>query len=124
MTESVTLLRAFVLVGFPEGRILIKLYFMIGLPIETDADIRELVDLIREVGKIGKRFQGQRPRLEKILTLYHDRQRCLLLLSGFSPASFLFGRLRFERLVAIDVHVARIAHIEGPIDFLLRMVAR
>jgi radical SAM superfamily enzyme YgiQ (UPF0313 family) len=31
----------------------IKLYFMIGLPTEADQDIR-LVDLIREVGKIGE----------------------------------------------------------------------
>jgi radical SAM family uncharacterized protein/radical SAM-linked protein len=44
--------------AYRQGWNLIKLYFMIGLPTETDQDIRELVDLIREVGKIGKKFKG------------------------------------------------------------------
>ena len=44
--------------AYGKGWNLIKLYFMIGLPTETDQDIRELVDLIREVGRIGKKFKG------------------------------------------------------------------
>jgi radical SAM family uncharacterized protein/radical SAM-linked protein len=44
--------------AYRQGWNLIKLYFMIGLPTETDQDIRELVELIREVGKIGKKFKG------------------------------------------------------------------
>lgn len=44
--------------AYRQGWNLIKLYFMIGLPTETDQDIRELVNLIREVGKIGKKFKG------------------------------------------------------------------
>ena len=46
--------------AYRQGWNLIKLYFMIGLPTETDDDIRELVDLIREVGKIGHKFKGQK----------------------------------------------------------------
>ena len=46
--------------AYRQGWNLIKLYFMIGLPSETDADIRETVDLIRQVGRIGKRFKGPR----------------------------------------------------------------
>jgi len=44
--------------AYRQGWNLIKLYFMIGLPTESDPDMRELVDLIREVGKIGKKFKG------------------------------------------------------------------
>lgn len=44
--------------AYRQGWNLVKLYFMIGLPTETDADIRELVDLIREVGRIGKKVRG------------------------------------------------------------------
>ena len=44
--------------AYRQGWNLVKLYFMIGLPTETDADIRELVDLIREVGRIGKKVEG------------------------------------------------------------------
>ncbi|PYV85339.1 MAG: TIGR03960 family B12-binding radical SAM protein [Acidobacteria bacterium] len=46
--------------AYRQGWNLIKLYFMIGLPTETEEDVRELVDLIREVGKIGKKFKGQK----------------------------------------------------------------
>lgn len=46
--------------AYRQGWNLIKLYFMIGLPSETDADIRETVDLIRQIGGIGKRFKGPR----------------------------------------------------------------
>ncbi len=46
--------------AYRQGWNLIKLYFMIGLPSETDADIRETVDLIRQIGRIGKRFKGPR----------------------------------------------------------------
>jgi radical SAM family uncharacterized protein/radical SAM-linked protein len=44
--------------AYRQGWNLIKLYFMIGLPTETDQDMHELVDLIREVGKIGRKFKG------------------------------------------------------------------
>ncbi len=44
--------------AYDRGWNLIKLYFMIGLPSETDEDLSELVDLIREVGKIGRKFKG------------------------------------------------------------------
>jgi len=44
--------------AYRQGWNLIKLYFMIGLPTETNADIEELVDLIRQVGKIGRRIKG------------------------------------------------------------------
>ena len=46
--------------AYRQGWNLIKLYFMIGLPSETEADIRETVDLIRQIGGIGKRFKGPR----------------------------------------------------------------
>jgi radical SAM-linked protein len=44
--------------AYRQGWNLVKLYFMIGLPTETDSDIGELVDLIRQVGKIGRRVKG------------------------------------------------------------------
>ena len=38
---------------------LVKLYFMIGLPGETEADLMGIVDLIRAVSGIGKRGKGR-----------------------------------------------------------------
>jgi radical SAM family uncharacterized protein/radical SAM-linked protein len=39
---------------------LVKLYFMIGLPTETDADIEEIVVLIRKLSDIARQFGGRR----------------------------------------------------------------
>ena len=46
----------------------IKLYFMIGLPSETDDDIFAIVDLLNDVLKLGKQFQGKRFQLNVTLS--------------------------------------------------------
>jgi radical SAM family uncharacterized protein len=38
----------------------IKLYFMIGLPTETDDDVQTIVDLVRAVLQIGRRYHGRK----------------------------------------------------------------
>ena len=44
---------------FRNGWNLVKLYFMIGLPTETDEDIDGIVGMIRETVSIGKRIKGK-----------------------------------------------------------------
>lgn len=46
--------------AFEAGWDLIKLYFMIGLPTETDADIDGLVDLAHEILAVGRATAGKR----------------------------------------------------------------
>lgn len=41
---------------FEEGWLTIKLYFMIGLPTETEQDVEEIVNLTRKILKIAKRY--------------------------------------------------------------------
>ncbi len=43
---------------FEKGWKLVKLYFMIGLPTETDEDIDGIIDLINKVVQIGNRHKG------------------------------------------------------------------
>lgn len=45
---------------FKNGWNLVKLYFMIGLPTETDEDIEGIVDMIRRVNLIGKNASGKK----------------------------------------------------------------
>ncbi len=47
-------------IAFEKGWQLVKLYFMIGLPTETDEDLDGIVDLISHVVQIGRGFKGQR----------------------------------------------------------------
>jgi radical SAM family uncharacterized protein/radical SAM-linked protein len=50
--------------AFEAGWDLIKLYFMIGLPTETDADVDGLVDLAHEIHSLGRRTaKGRRPEV-------------------------------------------------------------
>ncbi|MGI6367126.1 MAG: TIGR03960 family B12-binding radical SAM protein [Anaerolineae bacterium] len=46
--------------AFENGWDHIKLYFMLGLPTETDEDAREMARLIRTVRAIGRRLRGRR----------------------------------------------------------------
>jgi radical SAM family uncharacterized protein/radical SAM-linked protein len=59
MNTNEDLLRAIDL-AFREGWDLVKLYFMIGLPTETEEDLQGIVDLIGEVVRLGKRHGGDR----------------------------------------------------------------
>lgn len=45
---------------FKRGWRTLKLYFMIGLPTETDADVRAIVDLAQEVRRLGYRIGGRK----------------------------------------------------------------
>jgi len=59
MNTNEDLLRA-VDVAFREGWDLVKLYFMIGQPTETEEDLQGIVDLVGEVVRIGRRYGGNR----------------------------------------------------------------
>jgi len=58
-TTDEELLRAADL-AFSEGWNLIKLYFMIGHPTETQEDIKALVDLIHRVLRVASKYRGKR----------------------------------------------------------------
>lgn len=45
---------------FSEGWTKIKLYFMIGLPTETDADIKGITDMVHTASKMGREITGRR----------------------------------------------------------------
>ncbi len=49
--------------AFRGGWQLVKLYFMIGLPTETDEDIRAIVGLVRRALELGRSILGRPPRL-------------------------------------------------------------
>ncbi len=46
--------------AFEKGWSTLKLYFMVGLPTETDDDLRGIADLVKEIYDLGRRFRGKR----------------------------------------------------------------
>ena len=49
--------------AFDRGWTNLKLYFMLGLPAETNEDVEGIVQLVSKVQSLGKRAKGKRPQL-------------------------------------------------------------
>jgi len=49
--------------AYSRGWHTVKLYFMVGLPTETLADVQGIVELVRQVREIGRRYQGHRAQV-------------------------------------------------------------
>jgi radical SAM family uncharacterized protein/radical SAM-linked protein len=49
--------------AFKHGWHLIKLYFMIGLPTETDEDLKAIIELIERLVNLGKSILGKQPAI-------------------------------------------------------------
>jgi radical SAM family uncharacterized protein/radical SAM-linked protein len=88
--------------AYRQGWNLVKLYFMIGLPTETDADIRELVDLIREVGRIGKRVKGGQKNVNASI-------------GTFVPKSFT--PFQWDRFEDLKVTTERLNYLKSAVRF-------
>ena len=56
--------------AFEGGWKLVKLYFMVGLPTETDEDLAGLVDLVRDVLDLGRKILGAAPRVHVSLSSF------------------------------------------------------
>lgn len=68
-------LRLAVTAAFAGGWHSVKVYYMVGLPTETDDDIRAIADTLREVAAIGRQELGKR----------RSRLRIPVTISGFVP---------------------------------------
>ncbi len=55
---------------FQSGWSLIKLYFMIGQPYETDDDIEGIVELVRHIRQIGRRLRGPKAEIHISLSTF------------------------------------------------------
>jgi len=55
---------------FDRGWTNLKLYFMLGLPTETDDDIEGIIRLVDEVYSLGRKTKGRRPQLRISLSSY------------------------------------------------------
>ncbi len=115
-TTAEDLLRA-VDLAFREGWKLVKLYFMIGQPTETDEDLKGMADLISQVVALARRRNGAKinvsisPFVPKAGTPFQWVEQD-------APAetrrklSFLRERIR-DRLVKVSWRDAEVAQIEG-----------
>jgi len=76
-----------------EGWNRVKLYFMLGLPGESDDDVLEIARLAREVRAIGRRLRGGRFRLVVSCSLFVPRPHTPLQWSGMTEAGALRAKI-------------------------------
>ncbi len=56
--------------AFARGWPNLKLYFMLGLPTETTADIEEIIQMVAEVYSLGRKVPGKRPQVKVSLATF------------------------------------------------------
>jgi radical SAM superfamily enzyme YgiQ (UPF0313 family) len=56
--------------AFERGWTTLKLYFMLGLPTETDADIEGIIELVNKVKAQGSKAPGRTPQLRLTLSTF------------------------------------------------------
>jgi radical SAM family uncharacterized protein len=97
--------------AFEGGWKLVKLYFMVGLPTETDADLAGIVDLVRSGLELGRSILGSPPRIHVSLSSFipkpHTPFQWLGMDDGAGLAAkqaFVRAELRRHRTVEVKTH--------------------
>ncbi len=92
---------------FKEGWRHLKLYFMVGLPTETPADIEAIVDLAREVSLLGKSVMGRPANVNVTVSPFVPKPHTPFQWEGMAPPSYFPGvkdRLH-RRAKGLPVHI-------------------
>jgi radical SAM superfamily enzyme YgiQ (UPF0313 family) len=111
--------------AFGAGWLTVKLYFMIGLPTETDDDIRGIADLINRVLATGRRVLGNRRNRLAVnvsLAMFNPKPHTPFQWCGQATTEYidaardlLFSLVR-DRTVRISYHDPRQAIVEAAIS--------
>jgi radical SAM family uncharacterized protein/radical SAM-linked protein len=97
--------------AFSRGWKLVKLYFMVGLPTETDEDLAGIVALVRDIIALGEKILGAAPRINLSVSSFipkpHTPFQWLAMDEGESLSEkqeYLRSELRRSRSVEFKKH--------------------
>ncbi len=99
---------------------LLKLYFMVGLPTETDADVEAILSLIKQVFGVGREI-NRRASLNATISVFVPKPHTPFQRFGMLPLETarrrlgLLGRSMFRGKVTIKSHEPRTSQLEGAI---------
>jgi len=83
--------------AFRNGWQLVKLYFMAGLPTETEEDLRGIARLVGEMVRLGKSVLGRTPRFNVSLSSFIPKPHTPFQWAGMDDARVLEEKQRFVR---------------------------
>jgi radical SAM family uncharacterized protein/radical SAM-linked protein len=106
--------------AFSKGWKLVKLYFMVGLPTETDEDLAGIVALVREVIEAGQKILGTPPRIHLSVSSFipkpHTAFQWAAMDDGDTLAAkqeYLRSELRRSRSVEFKRHPVDVSLLEA-----------
>jgi len=106
--------------AFEGGWKLVKLYFMAGLPTETDEDLAGIVDLVRGVLDLGRSIAGSTPRVHVSLSSFIPKPHTPFQWLGMEDEAvlaakqeFVRNELRRHRTVEVKTHPIATSVLEG-----------
>jgi radical SAM family uncharacterized protein len=83
--------------AFAAGWQRIKLYFMVGLPTETMDDVEAIVELVREVRAVGRRYHGRRAQVNVSVATFIPKPHTPFQWSPLAGEDDLTARLNLLR---------------------------
>jgi radical SAM family uncharacterized protein len=83
--------------AFSGGWQLVKLYFMVGLPTETDEDVRAIVGLVRRSLELGRSILGRPPRLNVSVSSFIPKPHTPFQWAGMESEASLANKQRWIR---------------------------
>ena len=105
--------------AFSAGWDLLKLYFMIGLPTETDDDIEGLIDLVRQVRNIGNRIAKRKVKLNVAISSFVPKSHTpfqwerMTSIDELQRKQELLKRRLRQRTIQVKWHDVRASYLEG-----------
>lgn len=105
----------------------LKLYFMIGLPTETEEDLEELVNLIGEIRNVVMaigRPKGRICRLTVSLNCFVPKAWTPFQFAGFGPVDSLKAKIKFLRKRLASFHHLRLINDQPDSAYFQALLAR
>jgi radical SAM family uncharacterized protein/radical SAM-linked protein len=106
--------------AFGRGWRLLKLYFMIGLPTESQEDLRGIVDLAGEIVRLGRGIMKAAPRLNLSLSSFIPKPHTPFQWLAMEEEETLLEKQRFVRSalrrypsIKVKDHPAKVSVLEG-----------
>lgn len=116
--------------AFRAGWRRIKLYFMIGLPTETDEDVIAIADLARRTAQLGQRLAGRTASVTVSVAGFVPKPHTPFQWRAQDEPSELIRKQELirahlhSRSIALKVHDARVSQVEGVLARGGRSVSR
>ncbi len=105
--------------AYANGWQMIKLYFMIGLPTETDEDVKAIGDLALQLLKIGRGHIGNRARLNVSINTFIPKPHTPFQWSALTPDEIIRSRkallldlIKHEKAISVSFNDYRLSVVE------------